>query len=189
MSLSLWLEADPELAAADLLDEAQVQRWLDDALDYLRANPQAVPESALRDGVLAGADLELAVRIVGDQESRTLNHDYRGMDKPTNVLSFPTDLPPDILPELEALPLGDLVICAPVMRREADSQGKPLQAHWAHLLLHGLLHLLGHDHLDDAEAEVMEALEIIVLARWGVDNPYDGVAPAPGAHLERNTTP
>lgn len=189
MSLSLWLEADPELAAADLLDETQVQRWLEDALDWLRANPQAVPESALRAGVLSGADLELAVRIVGDEESRTLNHDYRGMDKPTNVLSFPTDLPADILPELDALPLGDLVICAPVMRREADSQGKALQAHWAHLLLHGLLHLLGHDHLDDDEAEVMEALEITVLARWGIENPYDGAAPAPGANQERNTTP
>ena len=111
---------------------------------------------------------ELNIRIVGDEESRQLNHQYRGKDKPTNVLSFQGE------PELESLPvLGDLVICAPVVAREAVEQGKPARAHWAHMVIHGCLHLLGHDHEQDSEALRMEALETRILKRLGFSNPYE----------------
>ncbi|RFA30264.1 rRNA maturation RNase YbeY [Alkalilimnicola ehrlichii] len=111
---------------------------------------------------------ELTVRITGEEESRALNRDYRGKDKPTNVLSFPFEAPPGV--ELELL--GDLVICAPVVAREAQEQGKPLMAHWAHMIVHGVLHLLGYDHQEDAEAEAMESLEVEILAGLGMPDPY-----------------
>src|SRR5690606_20131870 len=95
-------------------------------------------------------EAELTIRIVDEEESRILNRDYRGKDKPTNVLSFPFEAPPG----LDAWPLlGDLVICAPVVAREAVEQGKPLMAHWAHMVVHGVLHLLGYDHEEDEDAE------------------------------------
>lgn len=111
---------------------------------------------------------EVCVRVVDEAESEALNGRYRGKDHPTNVLSFPADLPPEL-----ALPLlGDLVLCAPVVQREAQEQGKPATAHWAHLTVHGVLHLLGFDHIDPGEAEVMEALERAVMARCGYPDPY-----------------
>jgi probable rRNA maturation factor len=111
---------------------------------------------------------ELAIRIVGVDEGRALNRDYRGKDYATNVLSFPTELPPGI-----DLPLiGDLAICAPVVQREAAEQGKPARNHWAHLTVHGVLHLLGHDHLEARQAEAMEALETRILAGLGIADPY-----------------
>src|SRR5690349_6363458 len=103
--------------------------------------------TALRDECCNKDDIELTIRIVDDAESQTLNHDYRGKDYPTNVLSFPADLPEEIDIPL----LGDLVICAPVIAREANEQGKTLDAHWAHMVIHGTLHLLGYDHLTDKE--------------------------------------
>ncbi|WHI52144.1 rRNA maturation RNase YbeY [Microbulbifer sp. MLAF003] len=111
---------------------------------------------------------ELAVRIVDEEESQQLNSQYRGKDKPTNVLSFHTDFPA----ELNLPLLGDLVICAPVVQMEADQQGKSISAHWAHMLVHGTLHLLGYDHIEDAEAEVMEQLETKLLAGLGYADPY-----------------
>jgi len=111
---------------------------------------------------------ELSVRIVDEVESQELNHRYRGKDKPTNVLSFPADLPED----LDLPLLGDLVICAPVVAREAEQQRKETDAHWAHMVVHGTLHLLGFDHIDDAEAEAMERLETELLAGLGIDDPY-----------------
>ena len=107
---------------------------------------------------------ELGVRVVGAAESRRLNARYRGKDKPTNVLSFPS--PP------YARTLGDLVICAQVVRSEAREQGKLLQAHWAHLVVHGALHLIGYDHEREAEARRMERREVAVLRRLGFANPY-----------------
>jgi probable rRNA maturation factor len=119
---------------------------------------------------------ELGVRVVGSAESRRLNARYRGKDKPTNVLSFS---PPFALrasggrpSEREQRPLGDLVICAQVVRSEARQQGKHLQAHWAHLVVHGALHLIGYDHEREAEAKRMERREIAVLRRLGFANPY-----------------
>jgi probable rRNA maturation factor len=112
----------------------------------------------------------VTIRIVGAAESRKLNCLWRGKDKPTNVLSFPagnTHTGGDEVPEL-----GDLVVCAPVVAREAKEQGKSPQAHWAHMIAHGVLHLLGFDHIRDRDAKVMEALEVKILDRLGYPNPY-----------------
>lgn len=121
-------------------------------------------EAALRE--LAAP--ELVIRLVGNNESRSLNSRYRNIDKATNVLSFSVDLPP----EIELCLLGDIVICAPLVASEAAAQGKSLKSHWAHLTIHGVLHLLGYDHLDDEEAGQMEALEIEILDGLGFPNPY-----------------
>ncbi|WP_193161376.1 rRNA maturation RNase YbeY [Microbulbifer hainanensis] len=112
--------------------------------------------------------VELTVRIVDEEESQQLNHQYRGKDKPTNVLSFPAEIPED----LDLPLLGDLVICAPVVASEAQQQHKPAAAHWAHMVVHGTLHLLGYDHIDDSDAEVMESLETELLAGLGIADPY-----------------
>ncbi|HEY9131865.1 MAG TPA: rRNA maturation RNase YbeY [Dyella sp.] len=124
------------------------------------------------DAALAGARhrrvAELSIRIVDTDEGRALNRDYRGKDYATNVLSFPAELPSGIRLPL----LGDLAICAPVVAREAGEQRKPAQHHWAHMTVHGVLHLLGYDHIEDAEAEVMEALETRILGRLGIADPY-----------------
>ncbi|MDO6424445.1 rRNA maturation RNase YbeY [Saccharophagus degradans] len=114
------------------------------------------------------SDAELSVRIVDEDESQALNLQYRGKDKPTNVLSFPCELPDGV----ELPLLGDLVICAQVVAKEALEQGKLLHAHWAHMVVHGTLHLLGYDHIEDGEAEEMEAIEIQVLLELGYPNPY-----------------
>lgn len=112
---------------------------------------------------------EITIRIVGADESRALNSQYRRIDKPTNVLSFPSDLPP----ELQIPLLGDLVVCASVVEREAQEQHKSLSAHWAHMVVHGTLHLLGYDHEIDAEAKIMEALETRILTNLGFPAPYE----------------
>ncbi len=121
-------------------------------------------------------DSELTIRLVDEDEGRALNHRYRHRDYPTNVLSFPADIPegPDGEPLLDIPLLGDLVICVPVVIREALEQHKQPEAHWAHLVIHGCLHLLGHDHLDDDEAEEMENLERQLLAGLGYSDPYAG---------------
>jgi len=121
----------------------------------------------------AGVDrpMEVSVRIVDAGEIHALNREYRGKDKPTNVLSFPAG-EVDGLPADVPRPLGDIVICAEVVRTEAAEQGKDVANHWAHMLVHGTLHLLGHDHETDAEAVEMEALEARILAHFGVRDPY-----------------
>ncbi|MEH6415417.1 rRNA maturation RNase YbeY [Pseudomonas sp. CGJS7] len=117
-------------------------------------------------------EADLAIRIVGTKEGRALNRHYRGRDYATNVLSFPAELP-EGLPEGVKLPLlGDLVICAPVVAREAREQKKGLNDHYAHLTVHGVLHLLGWDHEDEREAECMEQLEREILAALGIEDPY-----------------
>jgi probable rRNA maturation factor len=124
------------------------------------------------EAALAGArhrrPAELSIRIVGAREGRALNRQYRGKDYATNVLSFPVELPRGIVSPL----LGDLVIAAPVVAREAREQGKTPRDHYAHLTVHGTLHLLGYDHQNDADAERMEALETRILASLGIADPY-----------------
>ncbi|WP_220460911.1 MULTISPECIES: rRNA maturation RNase YbeY [unclassified Colwellia] len=112
---------------------------------------------------------ELTIRLVNSDESRQLNHQYRGKDKATNVLSFPFEVPDGI--ELDLL--GDLVICVDVVEQEAAEQHKSINAHWAHMVVHGCLHLLGFDHIDDDEAEEMEALETKIITGLGIAAPYE----------------
>ncbi len=137
-------------------DEAELRRWCELALRQRKG------------------DSELTLRLVDEDEGRELNRTWRQKDYATNVLSFPADVPdgPDGVPLLDIPLLGDLVICVPVVEREAVEQGKPLTAHWAHMVIHGCLHLLGYDHLDDDEAQEMEDLERQLLAELGHADPY-----------------
>ncbi len=146
------VELDLQLASenAGIPSIEDFQRWVDAAL-------------AEHDGA------QLTVRVVDEDEITELNRTYRNKDKPTNVLSFPFEAPA----EIELALLGDIVICAKVVQDEAAEQGKPLQAHWAHMVIHGCLHLLGYDHLEDQEAESMEGVEISLLADLGYANPYE----------------
>jgi probable rRNA maturation factor len=140
------------VARTGLPSAASFRRWVEAALRGARRRKPA----------------ELAIRIVDADEGRTMNRHYRGKDHATNVLSFPAELPAGVRMPL----IGDLAICAPVVRREAREQGKSAHAHWAHLTVHGTLHLLGYDHLDERDAEVMEALETRILAGLGMADPY-----------------
>jgi len=114
-------------------------------------------------------DAELLIRVVDANESQSLNKDYRDKDAPTNVLSFALDTPEFITPRM----LGDLVICAEVVEFESREQGKSCDAHWAHMVVHGVLHLLGFDHQDDKQGQQMEALEIEIMQALGFASPYE----------------
>lgn len=135
----------------------------------------AIPTSTMLESWIAAAlqsqnleEAEVSLYIVDEAESQELNNQYRGKNRPTNVLSFPADIPEEV-----GIPLlGDLVVCAPVVEREAQEQGKTLDAHWAHMLVHGSLHLLGFDHIEDAEAETMEQLETEIITGLGFPAPY-----------------
>ena len=138
----------------------------DDALDFVP------PEQQFRQWIEAALQqpydrLEQTLRIVDEAESRDLNYRYRGKDSPTNVLAFPSDSG-----YLGYTCLGDLVICAPVVATEAAEQGKTAEAHWAHLVVHGMLHLQDFDHQDAAQTRKMETLEIKILDGLGYNNPY-----------------
>lgn len=158
------IELDLQLASeAQAPSQADFQRWC---------------ELALRQ---RSADSELTIRVVDEAEGRELNRTWRHKDYATNVLSFPADVPDGIL---DIPLLGDLVICAPVVEREAAEQGKPSRAHWAHLVIHGCLHLLGYDHIEDDEAEEMEALERELLAELGHPDPYAEQQPEAGHRMD-----
>ena len=137
--------------------------------------PGLPTEEQLNQWVLAALDgrcdldePELTIRITDEAESQELNHEYRGKDYPTNVLSFPFEAPPEVPIPL----LGDLVICAQVVFREATEQNKTAESHWAHMVIHGCLHLLGYDHINDDEAEEMEGIERQIMASLGFEDPY-----------------
>lgn len=132
-----------------LPDETACQRWADTAL-------------------LNNDNCVASLQIVTAGEMQQLNNDYRGKDRPTNVLSFPMTVPAEVGINL----LGDIAACAEVIAHEAEQQGKTLDAHWAHMIVHGMLHLQGYDHIDDAEAEEMEGLEIKLMQQLGFENPY-----------------
>jgi probable rRNA maturation factor len=145
-----YLEIQLATSYADYPSEQQFQLWVD---TVLQEDDQ---------------DSEIVIRLVDDQESAELNQQYRHKQGPTNILSFPFEAPDGFDTDL----LGDLVICAPLIALEALQQNKQLFDHWAHITIHGVLHLLGYDHIDDAEAEEMEALEIKILSRLNINNPY-----------------
>ena len=133
----------------------QFTHWVETALAF-EAQTEDFPET------------EMTIRIVDEEESQTLNREYRGKDYPTNVLSFPFE----VLEGIELPLLGDLVICHQVMEREAKEQQISLASHWAHLAVHGTLHLLGYDHIEEAEAEEMEGLETQIMQKLGFEDPY-----------------
>jgi probable rRNA maturation factor len=138
-------------------------------LRYRTRRPWAPGPASLRRwarAAAAGRRGELGIHVVDSRESRALNVRWRGRDKPTNVLSFPA------APGVRPVQIGDLVVCAPVVAREARAQGKPLAAHWAHMIVHGTLHLLGFDHARAADARRMEGRERALLARLGFADPY-----------------
>lgn len=148
MNIELDLQIVTNITA--LPKESDFLKWINAALVGLR-------ETA-----------ELCVRIVNIDEMITLNQNYRNKTGPTNVLSFPSTLPTEIEPNY----LGDIILCAPVVLEEASKEHKPLLEHFAHLTLHGVLHLLGYDHIQEADALIMEALEIKILSELGISNPY-----------------
>ena len=137
-----------------------------------RAYVKKIIESTLRH-IDVDQDCEIGIACVDLDESQQLNLEYRKKDKPTNVLSFPSELPEEILSMLDAWPMGDLVICIPVVLQEAIEQQKAPLEHFSHMLVHGVLHLMGYDHeTSEQDAEEMEALEIEILTQLGFDNPY-----------------
>ncbi len=172
MSIELWLEADPALSPDHHPDEHQFNLWAESLFKFLQQNARLLPSSIYIDAILAQRTLSMAIRVVDEREGRTLNLQYRGRDYATNVLSFPAELPDWLPQELDELPLGDLIICAPVVAQESQQQGKANADHWLHLFVHGSLHLLGLDHIEDEQANAMEALEIAILASLGCNNPY-----------------
>ncbi|WP_434926966.1 rRNA maturation RNase YbeY [Shewanella sp. HL-SH8] len=148
--INLDLDLQIAVEANNLPTQAQFESWVRIAVG------QTMPA------------VELTIRLVEVSESQHLNHTYRGKDKPTNVLSFPFEAPAEI-----DLPLlGDLIICVDVVEKEAQQQDKSLEAHWAHMVIHGCLHLLGYDHIIDEEAEEMESLETQLLEHLGFTDPY-----------------
>lgn len=152
-----WVEVlNP--AALPAPPPAEFQRWVAAVLQVEDAERWCGPFT----------EPPVSLKIVSANESQALNRDYRGKNKPTNVLSFPAELPPGINLPL----LGDLAICAEVVAQEATAQNKPLTNHWAHLVVHGVLHLLGYDHIDDHDAERMEVREVTILDGLGIPDPY-----------------
>lgn len=145
-----YIDLQSVFVAPNLPDLQQLQMWVD-----------AVLTDTSRDN-------EVVIRIVDEQESQALNEQYRHKQGPTNILSFPIDVPNGI--ELDLL--GDLVICAPVVAKEAKEQQKALMDHWAHIVIHGVLHLLGYDHIDDDDADEMESKEVALLNQLHINNPY-----------------
>ncbi|MCG8672918.1 MAG: rRNA maturation RNase YbeY [Pseudomonadales bacterium] len=154
----MTIELDLQIASEDddVPEPEQFNQWVSSALilGHYDANPEL--------------PIEITIRIVDRTESQTLNNTYRQKDKPTNVLSFPFESPDEIPLQL----LGDLVICAPIVREEATEQHKSLQSHWAHMVIHGCLHLIGFDHIEESDADIMESLETRIMDGLGYADPY-----------------
>ncbi|MGB0458786.1 MAG: rRNA maturation RNase YbeY [Porticoccaceae bacterium] len=148
--MTIILDIQSASSSEDAPDDQSIKRWVSAAI-----------------GSKTG-DTELSIRIVDEAEGKALNETYRGASGPTNVLSFPFD---EKTPEPMPL-IGDIVVCAPVVAREAAQQNKDLNAHWAHMIIHGVLHLLGYDHQNDSEAAIMESLETEIMQKLGFPPPY-----------------
>ena len=159
--MSYQIDIEINSASATIPSAEKIEQWI---------------SAALKSDELI--DAEVSVYIVDEAEGQALNFQYRGKDKPTNILSFPADIPEEVGVPL----LGDLVVCAPVVAREAEEQGKSLDAHWAHMLVHGTLHLLGYDHLEDDTADAMESLETHLITKMNFPAPYAEI------RLENTTT-
>jgi probable rRNA maturation factor len=157
MSVSIVLQNPSNFK--DLPEKGDLQKWCEAGLEGFDSET-----------------ISIVIRVVDIDESAELNLGFRDKDGPTNILSFPDELPDFIaqLPEikLQTKHLGDLIICEPIVRQEASQQNKTLEQHWAHLIIHGMLHLQGYDHIKEKDANVMENLEIKLMKRLGFDNPY-----------------
>lgn len=149
VTIEMSVSENPDAEEGDIPDAALVQQWAEKAC-------------------LCDDQVVTSVQIVSKDEMRELNNTWRGNNRPTNVLSFPMQSPD----EVDLKILGDLALCADVINTEAIQQHKPAQAHWAHMVVHGMLHLQGYDHIDEHQADEMEALEIRILDQLGFDNPY-----------------
>ena len=158
--MNLALDMENASSSLKVPDEQSIHQWVCAALAEINTGGKD--------------DIELSVRVVDEAESAELNQRYRHKQGATNVLSFPADLPDSLQLPL----LGDLVICAPIVEREAHQQEKSLDAHWAHMLIHGSLHLMGYDHIDDRDAEEMEQLETKIITSLNFPPPYEQ---SPGA--------
>jgi probable rRNA maturation factor len=159
MTAAVTVDVQIASSVESIPDEKLIHSWIEEAISS--------------SGSAGESSREISVRVVDEKEGRTLNNQFRQQDKATNVLSFPavgageSGLPPEL-----SQSLGDIVICGPVVEREAAEQGKEVASHWAHLLVHGTLHLLGYDHEADADANLMEKLETKILATRGIADPY-----------------
>ena len=158
MSAKVHVDLQVASDSQQLPDQSELEQWALAAFNGSRDSRE---------------EAEISLRIVDTEEGAELNEHWRQKKGPTNVLSFPSDLPE----ELQLPLLGDLVVCAPVVEREAQEQKKALQAHWAHMIVHGTLHLLGYDHIEDNEAEEMEALESVIIQQLGFSAPYEVIEP------------
>ena len=160
-SVSVILDLQLASDCSDIPTQQDIQLWLNTLLCYQQLDNK-----------------EITVRIVDDAEIHQLNQQYRGKDKATNVLSFPFEMPELVLPDGVHLDesmsnfLGDIVICAQVVKQESKQQNKMIGHHWAHMLIHGTLHLLGYDHIEEHDAQEMEGIEIAILRKLGIDDPY-----------------
>jgi probable rRNA maturation factor len=152
--MQIDLEIQPATSTVNIPDDEQFRQWAE-----VVPGGKSIP-------------CTLTIRIVDEQEARRLNREYRNRDYATNVLSFPSELPEGLPSEIRQSQLGDILICAPVVAREAREQGRTETDHWAHLTIHGILHLLGYDHLQHEEAVIMESLETKILAKLGISDPY-----------------
>ena len=157
-AIDLILDLQQIILSDSIPDKTILELWVKTALI----------EEAAYSGKLLDSEYELTIRIVDKDEIQQLNKTYRHKDKPTNVLSFPFEAPPEIQLPL----LGDIIICHDVVIEEAQQQQKTSQDHWAHIVIHGVLHLKGYDHILDSDAETMEALEIQILNKINISNPY-----------------
>ena len=154
------LELDVQREVAGLPTDEELFTWVNETLEFV-----------------THTDAELTIRFVNEKEIAELNEQYRNKSGPTNILSFPFEVPAELDGEVELNLLGDLIICSDVVKKEAEQQNKSEIAHWAHMLVHGTLHLLGYDHLTDVDADVMETKEIQILSKLGYSDPYREIEP------------